>query len=157
MERTPMTLQGKERLEAELKNLKSVERPAVIQAIAEARAHGDLSENAEYHAAKEKQGFIENRITELEGAISRSEVFDPASMSGDTIRFGATVVLADIDTDEESTYQIVGAEEADIDQGRVSNTSPIARAMMGKSEGDVVDVITPRGGKSYEVVEVRWV
>lgn len=156
MERTPMTLQGKERLEAELKNLKSVERPAVIQAIAEARAHGDLSENAEYHAAKEKQGFIENRITELEGAISRSEVFDPASMSGDTIRFGATVVLADIDTDEESTYQIVGAEEADIDQGRVSNTSPIARAMMGKSEGDVVDVITPRGGKSYEVVEVRW-
>lgn len=157
MERTPMTLQGKERLEAELRNLKSVERPAVIQAIAEARAHGDLSENAEYHAAKEKQGFIENRITELEGAISRSEVFDPSTMSGDTIRFGATVVLADVDTDEESTYQIVGAEEADIDQGRISNTSPIARAMMGKSEGDVVDVITPRGGKSYEVVEVRWV
>jgi len=152
-----MTLQGKQRLEAELKNLKSVERPAVIQAIAEARAHGDLSENAEYHAAKEKQGFIENRITELEGAISRSEVFDPSTMSGDTIRFGATVVLADIDTDEESTYQIVGAEEADIDQGRISNTSPIARAMMGKAEGDVVDVITPRGGKSYEVVEVRWV
>jgi transcription elongation factor GreA len=151
-----MTLQGKERLEAELRNLKSVERPAVIQAIAEARAHGDLSENAEYHAAKEKQGFIENRITELEGAISRSEVFDPSSMSGDTIRFGATVVLADVDTDEESTYQIVGAEEADIDQGRISNTSPIARAMMGKEEGDVVDVITPRGGKSYEVVEVRW-
>ena len=151
-----MTLQGKQRLEAELKNLKSVERPAVIQAIAEARAHGDLSENAEYHAAKEKQGFIENRITELEGAISRAEVFDPTSMSGDTIRFGATVVLADIDTDEESTYQIVGAEEADIDKGRVSNTSPIARAMMGKSEGDVVDVVTPRGGKSYEVVEVRW-
>lgn len=151
-----MTLQGKERLEAELRQLKSVERPAVIQAIAEARAHGDLSENAEYHAAKEKQGFIENRITELEGAISRSEVFDPSSMSGETIRFGATVVLADIDTDEESTYQIVGAEEADIDQGRISNTSPIARAMMGKTEGDVVDVITPRGGKSYEVVEVRW-
>jgi transcription elongation factor GreA len=152
-----MTLQGKERLEAELRNLKSVERPAVIQAIAEAREHGDLSENAEYHAAKEKQGFIENRITELEGAISRSEVFDPASMSGETIRFGATVVMADVDTDEESTYQIVGAEEADIDQGRISNTSPIARAMMGKSEGDVVDVITPRGGKSYEVVKVSWI
>lgn len=152
-----MTLQGKERLEVELRNLKSVERPAVIQAIAEARAHGDLSENAEYHAAKEKQGFIENRITELEGAISRSEVFDPVSMSGETIRFGATVDLADVDTDEESTYQIVGAEEADIDQGRISNTSPIARAMMGKSEGDVVDVITPRGGKSYEVIGVRWI
>jgi len=152
-----MTLQGHKRLEAELRNLKSVERPAVIQAIAEARAHGDLSENAEYHAAKEKQGFIEARINELESALSRAEVFDPTAMSGGTIRFGATVVLADVDTDEESTFQIVGGEEADIDQGRISNTSPIARAMMGKAEGDVVDVVTPRGGKSYEVVEVRWV
>lgn len=151
-----MTLEGQQRLEAELRNLKSVERPAVIQAIAEARAHGDLSENAEYHAAKEKQGFIESRIAELESALSRAEVYDPSTMSGSTIRFGATVMLADVDTDEESTYQIVGAAEADIDKGRISNTSPIARALMGKEEGDVVDVITPRGGKSYEVVEVRW-
>ncbi len=157
MERVPMTLQGHQRLEAELKNLKSVERPAVIQAIAEARAHGDLSENAEYHAAKEKQGFIESRIMELESNLGRSEVIDAATMSGDTIRFGATVVLADVDTDEESTYQIVGTVEADIDQGRISNTSPIARAMIGKSEGDVVDVQTPRGESSYEVIEVRWV
>ncbi len=152
-----MTLEGQQRLEAELKNLKSVERPAVIQAIAEARAHGDLSENAEYHAAKEKQGFIESRIAQLESGLSRADVIDAAAMSGDTIRFGATVVLADVDTDDESTYQIVGGEEADIDEGRISNTSPIARAMIGKSVGDVVDVTTPRGEKSYEVVEVRWV
>ncbi|WP_417513023.1 transcription elongation factor GreA [Minwuia sp.] len=157
MERVPMTLEGQQRLEAELKNLKSVERPAVIQAIAEARAHGDLSENAEYHAAKEKQGFIESRIAQLESGLSRADVIDAAAMSGDTIRFGATVVLADVDTDDESTYQIVGGEEADIDEGRISNTSPIARAMIGKSVGDVVDVTTPRGEKSYEVVEVRWV
>jgi len=156
MERVPLTLEGYERLEAEHKNLKSVERPAVIQAIAEARAHGDLSENAEYHAAKEKQGFIESRLALLESALSRAEVVDVAAMSGDVVRFGATVVLADVDTDEESTYQIVGAEEADIDQNRISNTSPIARALMAKSEGDVVDVQTPRGEKSYEIVAVSW-
>jgi transcription elongation factor GreA len=156
MERIPITLEGQKRLEAELKNLKSVERPAVIQAIAEARAHGDLSENAEYHAAKEKQGFIESRVLELENVLGRAEVIDTAKMSGDTVRFGATVLLADVDTDEESTYQIVGTEEADIDHGRISNTSPIARALIGKSVGDVVDVQTPRGEKSYEVVEVRW-
>lgn len=156
MERVPLTLEGYERLEAEHKNLKSVERPAVIQAIAEARAHGDLSENAEYHAAKEKQGFIESRLALLESALSRAEVVDVAAMSGDVVRFGATVVLADVDTDEESTYQIVGAEEADIDLDRISNTSPIARAMMAKSEGDVVDVQTPGGDRSYEIVKVSW-
>ncbi|WP_416897816.1 MAG: transcription elongation factor GreA [Minwuia sp.] len=156
MERVPMTLQGQKRLEAELRNLKSVERPAVIQAIAEARAHGDLSENAEYHAAKEKQGFIESRVMELESVLGRAEVIDVTKMSGSTVRFGATVLLADVDTDEESAYQIVGTEEADIDEGRISNTSPIARALIGKEVGDVVDVSTPRGEKSYEVVEVRW-
>ena len=157
MERVPMTLQGQQRLEAELRNLKSVERPAVIQAIAEARAHGDLSENAEYHAAKEKQGFIESRVMELESVLGRAEVIDVAKMSGDTVRFGATVLLADVDTDDESSYQIVGTEEADIDEGRISNTSPIARALIGKSVGDVVDVSTPRGEKSYEIVEVNWI
>ncbi len=151
-----MTLRGHRRLEAELKNLKSVERPAVIQAIAEARAHGDLSENAEYHAAKEKQGFIESRVMELESALGRAEVIDSSQMSGDTVRFGATVKLADVDNDEESTYQIVGVDEADIDSGLVSITSPIARALIGKSEGDVVDVQTPRGEKSYEILEVKW-
>ena len=151
-----MTLQGQKRLEAELRNLKSVERPAVIQAIAEARAHGDLSENAEYHAAKEKQGFIESRVMELVSVLGRAEVIDVTKMPGNTVRFGATVLLADVDTDEESTYQIVGTEEADIDEGRISNTSPIARALIGKEVGDVVDVSTPRGEKSYEVVEVRW-
>ncbi|ANK82184.1 MAG: transcription elongation factor GreA [Rhizobiales bacterium NRL2] len=156
MERVPMTLRGHRRLEAELKNLKSVERPAVIQAIAEARAHGDLSENAEYHAAKEKQGFIESRVMELESALGRAEVIDSSQMSGDTVRFGATVKLADVDNDEESTYQIVGVDEADIDSGLVSITSPIARALIGKSEGDVVDVQTPRGEKSYEILEVKW-
>ena len=157
MERVPMTLRGHKRLEAELKNLKSVERPAVIQAIAEAREHGDLSENAEYHAAKEKQGFIESRVMELESVLGRAEVIDASQMSGDTVRFGATVVLADVDNDEESTYQIVGVDEADIDEGRISITSPIARALIGKSAGDVVDVQTPRGEKSYEIVEVKWI
>ncbi len=152
-----MTLRGHKRLEAELKNLKSVERPAVIQAIAEARAHGDLSENAEYHAAKEKQGFIESRVMELESALGRAEVIDSSKMSGDIVRFGATVMLADVDNDEESTYQIVGVDEADIDSGLVSITSPIARALIGKSEGDVVDVQTPRGEKSYEILEVKWI
>ncbi len=152
-----MTLRGHKRLEAELKNLKSVERPAVIQAIAEAREHGDLSENAEYHAAKEKQGFIESRVMELESVLGRAEVIDASQMSGDTVRFGATVVLADVDNDEESTYQIVGVDEADIDEGRISITSPIARALIGKSAGDVVDVQTPRGEKSYEIVEVKWI
>jgi len=151
-----MTLKGQQRLEAELKNLKSVERPAVIQAIAEARAHGDLSENAEYHAAKEKQGFIESRVLVLESALSRAEVIDTTRMSGDTIRFGATVGLADVDTDEESEYQIVGVDEADIDSGLISITSPLARALIGKSEGDSVDVQTPRGEKSYEVIGVKW-
>ncbi len=157
MQRVPMTLEGHQRLEAELKILKSVERPAVIQAIAEARAHGDLSENAEYHAAKEKQGFIESRVMELESALSRSEIIDTAKMSGDVVRFGATVLLSDVDTDEECEYQIVGVDESDIDQGRISITSPIARALLGKSAGDSVEVQTPRGGEQgYEIIAVRW-
>lgn len=156
MERVPMTLKGYQRLEAELKSLKSVERPAVIQAISEARAHGDLSENAEYHAAKERQGFIETRVMELENALSRAEIIDTRKMSGATVRFGATVVLADVETDEESQYQIVGVDEADIDAGLISITSPIARALIGKTEGDSVDVQTPRGEKGYEIVEVKW-
>lgn len=151
-----MTLEGYQRLDEELKNLKSVERPAVIQAIAEAREHGDLSENAEYHAAKEKQGFIEARIQDLDSKLSRSQVIDTAKMSGDTVRFGARVLVVDVDTDEESEYQIVGADEADIDQGRVSITSPIARALINKSEGDTVEFQTPRGEKGYEILEVRW-
>lgn len=156
MQRVPMTLQGHQRLEAELKHLKSVERPAVIQAIAEARAHGDLSENAEYHAAKEKQGFIESRVMELESALSRAEIIDTSKMSGDVVRFGALVQLADVDTDEECEYQIVGVDEADIDYGRISITSPIARALLGKSAGDSVEVQTPRGEKGYEIIGVRW-
>jgi len=156
MERVPMTLRGYQRLEQELRNLKSVERPAVIQAISEARAHGDLSENAEYHAAKERQGFIESRVMELESSLGRAEIIDTAKMSGSTVRFGATVLLADVDTDEESQYQIVGVDEADIDHGRISITSPIARALIGKTEGDSVDVQTPRGEKGYEIIEVKW-
>jgi len=157
MERVPMTREGLTALEQELRRLKSEERPAVIKAIAEAREHGDLSENAEYHAAREKQGFIEGRIAELEDVTSRAEAIDTSGMSGDTIRFGATVLVADTDTDEETTYRIVGALEADLDQGKISVTSPLARALIGKTIGDVVEVATPGGGKSYEVCEVNWV
>ncbi len=151
-----MTREGLTALEQELRRLKSEERPAVIKAIAEAREHGDLSENAEYHAAREKQGFIEGRIAELEDVTSRAEAIDTSGMSGDTIRFGATVLVADTDTDEETTYRIVGALEADLDQGRISVSSPLARALIGKTIGDVVEVATPGGGKSYEVCEVSW-
>src|SRR5690348_17163284 len=145
MDKIPMTIDGFQRLEVELKQLKSVQRPAIIRAIAEAREHGDISENAEYTAARERQSFIEGRIGELEDKISRAEVIDVSKLSGKVIKFGAKVTLADEDTDEENTYQIVGAEEADIDQGRLSVTSPLARALIGKQTGDSVEVTTPRG------------
>jgi transcription elongation factor GreA len=156
MEKIPMTADGYARLEAELKHLKSAERPAVIRAIAEARDHGDLSENAEYHAARERQSFIEGRVAELEDKIARAEVIDVSKLSGKAIKFGAKVTLADEDTDEESTYQIVGAEEADIDKGRLSVTSPLARALIGKQTGDSIEVTTPRGSKAYEIIRVRY-
>ena len=151
-----MTPEGHARLSAELKRLKTTERPAVIRAIAAAREHGDLSENAEYHAAKETQSLNEGRILELESLISRAEVIDIAKLSGEKIKFGATVKLVDEDTEEEKTYQIVGEPEADVRSGRVSVTSPIARALMGKTIGDQVEVTTPGGGKSYEVVGVAF-
>ena len=155
MEKIPMTRGGHTALETELKHLKTVERPAIIKAIAEAREHGDLSENAEYHSAKEKQSFIEGRVKELEGAISLAEVIDPAKLSG-TIKFGAKVTLVDEDTDEEKTYQIVGEYEANIEKGLLNIKSPIARALIGKDEGDSVEVRTPGGVKSYEVLKIVY-
>ena len=152
-----MTVNGHAALESELKHLKTVERPEVIQAISVAREHGDLSENAEYHAAKEKQGFIEGRIQELESKLSLAQVIDPTTMSGETVRFGATVKIVNEDTDEESTYQIVGEDEASIKEGKVSVTSPIARAMISKVVGDVFEVIAPGGSKGYEILEVSFV
>jgi len=156
-ERVPMTAEGYRQLEAELHRLKSVERPRIIQAISEARSHGDLSENAEYHAAKEAQSLNEGRILELEGLISRAEIFDTARMSGTTVKFGATVTLVDEDTEEEKIYQIVGEPEADVSKGKVSIKSPIARALIGKSVGDSVEVNAPGGGKSYEIVAIAFV
>ena len=150
-----MTRRGFEALGAELKTLKSQERPAVIRAIAEAREHGDLSENAEYHAAREKQSFIEGRIKELEGLLGRAEVIDPARLSG-SIKFGATVTLVDEDTEEERTYQIVGEPEADIERGLLNIRSPLARALIGKEEGDSVEVRSPGGERSYEVVKIAY-
>ena len=157
MEKVPMTKKGYEAVQEELKNLKLVERPAIIAAIAEARAHGDLSENAEYHAAKEKQSFIEGRIEELEDAVSRAQVIDVATLSGDRVVFGATVQLMDEDTEEESVYQIVGKYEADLTKGRISVLSPLARALIGKSVGDSAEVASPNGGKSYEILKVDYV
>ncbi len=156
MEKIPMTLEGLGRLEEERKRLMSEERPRIIRAIAEAREHGDLKENAEYHAARERQSFIEGRLAELDDLISRAEVIDTTKLSGDVVRFGATVLLADEDTDEETTYQIVGSHESDIDSGRLSVTSPLARALIGKSLGDSVEVNTPRGSKFYEIVKVGY-
>lgn len=156
MQKIPMTAAGYHRLEAELKHLKTAERPAVIRAISEAREHGDLSENAEYHAAKERQGWIESRILELEDKLRRAEVIDVSKLSGDKVMFGATVVLADEDTDEESTYQLVGADEADIKSGLLSITAPLARALVGKAEGESVEVSTPGGAKAYEIVSVAF-
>jgi|TARA_R110002124_G_scaffold11974_15_gene56955 transcription elongation factor GreA len=155
MEKIPMTREGFVALESELKHLKSVERPAIIQAIAEARALGDLSENAEYHSAREKQSFIEGRIKELEGAISLAEVIDPKTLSG-TVKFGARVTLVDEDTDEEKVWQIVGEYEANIEKGMLNVKSPIARALIGKDEGDSVEVRTPGGDKSYEILKIDY-
>jgi len=155
MEKIPMTPAGYKLLNGELKQLKSVERPAIIKAIAEAREHGDLSENAEYHSAKEKQSFIEGRIKELEGIISRSNVIDPKTLSG-PIKFGATVVLVDED-DAERTFQIVGEAEANIEKGMLNINSPLARALIGKEEGDSVEVKTPGGDKDYEILTISYV
>lgn len=143
-------------LSAELHDLKKVQRPAVIEAIAEARAHGDLSENAEYHAAREQQSFIEGRIEELEAVTSRAQVIDPSTLSGDTVKFGATVTIVDEDTDEEKTFQIVGDYDADSDEGRLSISAPIARALIGKGEGDSVEVNTPKGKVFYEILSVAY-
>ena len=156
MDKVPMTTGGFEGLKSELQTLKTNDRPAVIKAIAEAREHGDLSENAEYHAARDRQSFIEGRIAEIEDKISRADVIDVSKLSGKTVRFGATVTIADEETDEETTYQIVGEHEADIADGRLSVAAPIARALIGKSVGDSVAVVTPRGQKDYEIVKVKF-
>lgn len=156
MEKIPMTAAGHAAMEAELKNLKSVERPRIIAAISEARKHGDLSENAEYHAAKEQQGLNEARVAELEDALARADVIDVSKLSGKNVTFGATVEIVDEDTDEEVTYQIVGDSEADVKEGKISISSPIARALIGKTAGDSVEVATPGGGKSYEILKVRF-
>lgn len=155
MEKIPMTRAGFDTLDEELRALKTVERPAVIRAIAEAREHGDLSENAEYHAAREKQSFIEGRIKELESILSLAEVIDPSKLSG-SIKFGATVTLVDEDTEEERTYTIVGEVEADLERGLLNMKSPLARALIGKDEGDSVEVKTPGGRRSYEVLSIRY-
>jgi transcription elongation factor GreA len=158
MSKVPMTVRGHELLQEELKRLKSVDRPNVIQAIAEARAHGDLKENAEYHAAKEQQGFIEGRIKELEGKLSHLQVIDVTAIDAKgKVVFGSTVEMIDEDSGEETKYRIVGEDEASIKSGLISYTSPIARALIGKSEGDVVEVNTPGGAKSFEIVEVKYV
>lgn len=158
MDKVPMTPGGYQRLAEELRRLKSEERPSVIRAISEARAHGDLSENAEYHAAKDKQAFIEGRIAELEDKTSRSEIIDPTKMSGTaSIKFGATVRVIDEDSEEESVFQIVGADESDIDNGRISITSPMARALIGKEAGDQIEVNAPSGSRFYEIVSVEYV
>lgn len=156
MEKIPMTEPGYVRLQDELRQLKSIERPAVIRAIAEAREHGDLSENAEYHAARERQSFIEGRVIELEDQIARAEVIDLSKLSGSTIKFGAKVLLSDEDSGEEQKYQIVGAVESDIKSGLISITAPLARALIGKTIGDTVEVTTPRGSKLYEIVSVDY-
>lgn len=156
MQKVPMTGRGYTRLEEELRRLKTIERPRVIRALEDARGHGDLAENAEYHAAKERQAYIEGRVAELEDKLSRAEVIDVRKLSGKRVKFGATVTLADEDTDEESTYQIVGTDEADIKAGLLSITSPLARALISKSVGDSVDVTTPGGARSYEIVKVKF-
>jgi len=156
IDKVPITVRGFSAMEEELKHRQQVERPRIVQAIAEARAHGDLSENAEYHAAKEAQSHNEGRVMELESMIARAEIIDVSKLSGDKIKFGATVKLLDDDTEEEKTYQLVGEPEADVHAGRVSITSPIARALIGKGVGDTVEVTTPGGGKSYEVVAVKY-
>ncbi len=157
MQRIPMTAQGHKALEEELKHLKTIARPEVIQAIAEAREHGDLSENAEYHAAKESQSHIEGRIIELDSKLARAQVIDTSKLSGDNVKFGATVTVVDEDTEEEATYKIVGEDEANISEGKLSLSAPLARAMIGKEEGDVAEVSAPGGAKTYEILDVKWV
>ena len=152
-----MTAEGYRALDDDLKRLKTVERPAVVAAIGEARLHGDLSENAEYHAAKDRQGWIEGQIAEIEDKMARAQVIDVSKLSGKQIKFGATVSVTDEDTEESARYQIVGEHEANVKQGRVSITSPIARAMIGKESGDTVEVNTPGGVKAYEITKVEWV
>ncbi len=156
MQRIPMTREGHEALEAELKNLKTVERPNIIQAISVAREHGDLSENAEYHAAKEKQSFIEGRLAELEDKLARADVIDITKFSGSKIIFGATVTLIDVESEKESTYKIVGEDEADVASGKISITSPIARALIGKEAGDEAEVNAPGGARAYEIADVTF-
>ncbi len=156
MTKIPMTADGFQRLEEELRHLKLNERPAVIRQIAEAREHGDLSENAEYHAARERQSFIEGRLAELEDKIARAEVIDVSKLSGKQVKFGATITVVDEDTDEKNSYQIVGPDEADVREKRLSITSPLARAVIGKKVGDTVEVMTPNGSKSYEIVRVAF-
>ena len=157
MSKVPLTVRGAERLREELKKLKGVDRPKVIQAIAEARAHGDLKENAEYHAAREQQGFIEGRIQDIEGKLSNAEIIDVSQINANgKVIFGATVLLSDEDSGNEVTYQIVGEDEADIKAGRISINSPIARGLIGKEEGDVVTIRTPAGEKQFEIVEVKY-
>ena len=156
MEKVPMTVEGFKKLEAELQRLKSEERPRIIQQISDARAHGDLSENAEYHAAKEAQGMNEARVADMEDRLSRAEVIDTSKQSGTTIKFGATVSLADEDSGEKVKYQIVGDGEGNVKDGKISITSPIARALIGKSKGESAEVTTPRGPRSYEVLKIEW-
>ena len=156
MEKIPITSDGKLKVEEELKSLKTTERPRIINAIAEARAHGDLSENAEYHAAKEEQAHNETRIMELEDLLSKADVIDPSKLSGEDIKFGAKVILIDLDTDEEAKYQIVGDVESDFKEKKISISSPIAKALIGKTVGDEVEVNTPGGGKNYEIVKVSY-
>jgi transcription elongation factor GreA len=157
MEKVPMTAEGYQALDEELKRLKTVERPAVIAQIAEARSHGDLSENAEYHAAKERQGWIEGQIADIEDKLARAQVIDVSKLSGTQVKFGATVSVVDEDTEEEARYQIVGEHEADVKRGKISIASPIARAMIGKEIGDVVEVNTPGGVKAYEILKVDYI
>ncbi len=156
MDKVPMTEAGFDKLQEELKHLKAVERPAVIRAIAEAREHGDLSENAEYHAARERQSFIEGRISELEDIISRADVIDLSKLSGKTVRFGASVTVSDVDSDEETTYQLVGPYEADLKKNKISVQSPLGRALIGKTIGDTAEVSAPGGSKGYEVLSVKF-
>src|SRR4029079_16672526 len=156
MERVPMTIEGYRTLEAELQRLKSEERPRIIQAISEARSHGDLSENAEYHAAKDAQGLNEARVADLEDRISRADVIDTSKLSGNTVKFGATVTLVDEDTDEKVKYRIVGDFEASVRDGKISISSPIARALIGKSKNDTAEVTTPKGARSYQILKIEW-
>lgn len=156
MDKVPMTAEGHSAMLEEIKHLKTVERPRIIRLIEEARSHGDLSENAEYHAAKEQQGWVEARVAELEDKISRADVIDITKLSGETVKFGAKVTLVDEDSDEQAAYQIVGEFEADVKKGKISVSSPIARAIIGKKKGDSVEVTTPGGGKSYEILKVKW-